>query len=465
MGAGIGGSALRVHLLVDGAEWAPRVLPDSSLEWIVPVRAGARIEAQRTSLNIFKQSCPYDPSEPCTPPLYAYDLRPVGLAGVHVEGVVPLQVLPPGAAAGDTALVAPGREATFTIQAVDGMTAPVWYFFAWEGSLTRLRDCSGQMSCTIIPPKRGSVIVYGKWNGYTFESEYLHIKTVPAQLQLKCNGAQDSVRITRADELTCNVSGATDITGWEFSADTYGYHNPAAGGTPFTGIEWKGRVVLSGTVTVNARVGGAVESKSVRVSVEARDWGGMTMPRSISEEPALHLPPRPDSLHHLGDIHHLMVVEFQHMENWAAIFTGPNANLAYLVKPPAEYEATVHVNRAALSRDSDFWNAQYTRQRSSGIVDCLQREADITDFIPVILQHEGVGFDPKSHAYLYVTTADRVGNPRYERVVGSTLQELADQATAVHAMAHDSAVAASARADSSGYAPTWCRFHFNYGGR
>lgn len=284
--------------------------------------------------------------------------------------------------------------------------------------------------------------------------------------ELKCNGAPNSVRITRADELTCKVSGATDITGWEFRADSSGYQNPAAGGTPFRGIEWKGRVVLSGTVTVNVRVGGAVESKSVRVSVEARDWGGMTMPRTVSEEdPALHLSPRPDSVQQLGDIHHSMAVEFQGMDKWAPIFSGPNANLAYLVEPPAEYVGTVHVNRAALSRDSDFWKAQYTRQRSSGVVDCLQRQEDITGFIPVILRHEGIGLDPKSHAYLYVTTADRVGNPRYERVVGSTLQELADQATAVLTMAHDSAKVASDLADSPGYAPPWCRFHFNYGGR
>jgi hypothetical protein len=192
----------------------------------------------------------------------------------------------------------------------------------------------------------------------------------------------------------------------------------------------------------------------------------MTMPRTVSEEnPALHLSPRPDSVQQLGDIHHVTDVTFRGMDNWAPIFSGPNANLAYLVKPPAEYTGKVHVNRAALSRDSDFWKAQYTRQRSSGVVDCLQREEDITGFIPVILRHEGIGFDPKSHAYLFVTTAERVGNPRYERVVGSTLQELTDKSAAILAMASDSAEVASALADSPGYAPTWCRFHFNYGRR
>jgi hypothetical protein len=322
--------------------------------------------------------------------------------------------------------------------------------------------CTGK-ECTFTPGAAGRMSV-ATWveGAYVEASEIVRVQP----MELKCNGAPDSVRITRADELTCKVSGATDITGWEFRADSSGYHNPAAGSTPFKGIEWKGRVVLSGTVTVNARVAGAVESKSVRVRVGVREWGAMMMPRSISEEnPTLRLSLRPDSVHDLGEIHQGMVVEFQGMDKWAPIFSGPNANLAYLVKPPAEYEATVHVNRAALSRDSDFWKAQYTRQRSSGVVDCLQREADITGFIPVILRHEGIGFDPKSHAYLYVTTADRVGNPRYERVVGSSLQEIADQSKSVLEMAHDSAEVASARADSPGYAPPWCRFHFNYGGR
>jgi hypothetical protein len=377
------------------------------------------------------------------------------------------------------AVVAPGKSATFTgkpwgdlrLRNKAGIFPRVWWVW-WPGDTTAVPNpyvrpevlpCDGQ-SCTYAPAMSGRLRVHTFVEGAPVEVDRL-VRVRKEQLELKCNGAQDSVRITRADEVSCEASGATDIVGWEFRADSSGYRNPAEGGTPFRGIAWKGRVVLSGTVTVEARVAGAEESKSVRVRVEAREWGGMMMPRSISEEPNTHLPPRPDSLHDLGDIHQGMELEFKGMEKWAGIFTGPNANLAYLIKPPAGYTALVHVNRVALSRDSEFWKAQNTRQRSSGVVDCLQREADITDFIPVILRHEGIGFDPKSHAYLYVTTADRVGNPRYERVVGSTLQELADQSAAVREMAHDSAVAATALADSPGYRPTWCRFHFNYRSR
>jgi hypothetical protein len=393
--------------------------------------------------------------------------------------VVTATELPEPLALDGPAVIAPGATMSVTARPwgdlrfrdLNGQSSDVrWFWYPNDTTgtppLPPRSICSGKPlgTCEYSPTESGRLHAWAHVEGALVETNKI-VRVRKEQFELKCNGAQDSVRITRADELNCEVSGATDITGWEFRADNSGYQNPAAGGTPIKGTEWKGRVVLSGTVTVTARVAGAEESKSVRVRVEAREWSGMTMPRSISEEPNTHLPLRPDSLHDLGDIHQGMELEFKGMDKWAPIFDGPNANLAYLVKAPAEYTALVHVNRAALSRDSDFWKAQYTRQRSSGVVDCLQREANITGFIPVILRHEGIGFDPKSHAYLYVTTADRVGNPLYERVVGSTLQELADQSAAVREMAHDSAVAATALADSPGYRPTWCRFHFNYRSR
>lgn len=324
--------------------------------------------------------------------------------------------------------------------------------------------CDGVV-CRWEPPQNGRMWAFTYVDGFGVDAQSQIVRVENVQLELKCNGTPDSVRVTRGNTVACEATGSTEILGWEFVADSSGYRNPAEGATPFKGTEWKGPVVLSGTVTVRARIGGNDESKAIRVRIAARDWNGMEMPRSITEEePATDLPLRPDSLHDLGHIHQTMDLEFGR-DKWEPILSGPNANLAYLVKPPAEYRAVVHVNRAALSRDSDFWNAQYSRQRSSGLVDCLQREENITGFIPVILRHEGIGFDPKSHAYLYVTTAERVGNPRYERVIGSTLRQLADEAEGVGALVRDSAVIATGRADSTGYAPQWCRFHFNYRGR
>lgn len=328
-----------------------------------------------------------------------------------------------------------------------------------------LYECTNQPTCSYTPQRNGRMGVHAhvQYNHIGVRGAVVRIDS--AQLELKCNGAADSLRITRADNVRCEVSGATDISGWSFQADSGGYRNPPDDGVTAVGARaWEGRMVLGGTVTVRARIAGKEESTSVRVGITAREWSGIQMIRNVEEQFATHLPARPDSLRQLGDIHQSMSIELSR-DKWEPILTGPNANLAYLVAPPATHHGIVHVNRVALSVGSDFWNAQYTRQRSSGVVDCLQREQDVVGFIPVVLRHEGIGVDPKSHASLYAAEADRVGNPRYEAIVGTTVQELADMAETVMALARDSAVIASARADSAGYRPPWCQFHFNYRGR
>jgi hypothetical protein len=260
--------------------------------------------------------------------------------------VVPIQVLPPGAAAGDTALVAPGREATFTIQAVDGMTAPVWYFFAWEGSLTRLRDCSGQMSCTIIPPKRGSVIVYGKWNGYTFGSEYLHIKTVAAELQLTCTPNP----VTRGAVIACSAAatgGTLDSLRWEFvgpSGDTVSGPDGIA--------SWGGTMVVGGTITVSARLNGSPASDDTLIVVEPRRWPRITV-RGIDDGHG-DLPNQPRHIHDLAHTH----PPFSPAP-WdvATISDGPNTGWAYLRSIANQFGAKIHIN-AGFQPGTPFYNMQ-----------------------------------------------------------------------------------------------------------
>ncbi len=325
-----------------------------------------------------------------------------------------------------------------------------------------VNDCGFQITCSYTPrgPGRMQATAWVEGRPVTVRSV---IASEGEPFELKCDGASDSLRITRASNVDCRVTGTDEITGWSFRADAGGYSNPAANATPFRGAVWDGKIVLSGIVSVSATVAGREDSRSVHIRVEGRDWTGISIPRDISEQPVPpnHLPARPDSVHQLGDIHQAMSLELGR-GMWEPILSGPNANLAFFTGVPAQYEAIVHVNRAALAVGSDFWNAQYTRQRSSGVVDCLQREADIVGFIPVVLRHEGIGFDPKSHAFLYVAEAERVGNPGYERAVAPTPQELADSAAIVLAAAHAAALRASAIADSAGYRPSWCRFHFNY---
>ena len=360
----------------------------------------------------------------------------------------------------------PGR-LTWYYAPGDTLPEPV---HAATGFMYVIPGCLEEKVCEHAPDKSGRLVVSGFVEGTSVFRKSHVIRVDSARLELSCNGQDSILTIDRAETVTCTPrvapkGGTPEILRWEFAADNSDYQNPAPGGAPFTGAEWSGRVVLSGTVTVHARVAGEPTSDAVKVQVRPRDWSGLQIPRNVTEDPAAtDLPHRPDSLHMLGHIHQGMAVTLSR-EMWEPILSGPNMNLAYLVKPPAEYTGSIHVNRVALSVGSDFYNAQPTRQRSSGVMDCLQREADVVGFIPVILQHEGIGLDPKSHAYLYVTEAERVGNPLYERIVGNSLQDLANKSAGVLATARDSAVLASARADSAGYRPQWCRFTFRYRSR
>src|SRR5687767_9508041 len=55
----------------------------------------------------------------------------------------------------------------------------------------------------------------------------------------------------------------------------------------------------------------------------------------------------------------------------------------------------------------------------------------------------------------FVTEAERAGNPQFERIVGTSLQDLADQSDPVVKSIAGLAETASARADSAGYALPW----------
>lgn len=351
-----------------------------------------------------------------------------------------------------------------------------WYYFpgdtvgepsnSFVGPFVSLTHCWDKPTCEYQPQVSGRMLVSGyvEGRGATWKSEI--VRVVDSELELTCPET-----VERGSEMTCTAqaapSGTAEIIGWEFVADGMDYRNPTAGASPFTGTVWKGPMVVGGTVTVRGRIAGREEAKSAHVVVTPRDWSSRAFPAVAVEEPipdAETMPTRPVVIQQLGHIHNLLTTAVRR-EHWEPIFAGPNANLAYLVDVPVSYRGSIHVNRTALAVGSDFWNAQYTRQRSADVVDCLRREEDIVGFIPVILRHEGVGFDPKSHAFLFREAVQRVGNSRFEAVIGASLQELVDQADGIARVAGDSASVAANLADTPGYAPQWCRFNFNYTGR
>jgi hypothetical protein len=166
-----------------------------------------------------------------------------------------------------------------------------------------VNECGFQTTCSFMPPGPGRMEATAWVEGrpVTVRSGNAHVDT----LELNCNGSPDSLSVTRADDVRCVVSGTTQVIGWDFTADADDYRNPSAGGAPFKGLEWKGPVVLSGTITVRAVVAGQENTRSARVTVMPRSWAGKQMPRQVAEEPVpvAHLPTRPDSLKQLGHIH------------------------------------------------------------------------------------------------------------------------------------------------------------------
>jgi hypothetical protein len=402
------------------------------------------------------------------------------------QSVTLMEIPQPLDVAGPSAL-RPGEAGTWTatiardlrLRGLDGTPAAVTWYFARGDSLPVANETAPRvligacttLECTYTPPASGRLEAVTSVERKSVRVKSQVVRVQESELVLTCNGveAPGAATLERTGSIDCGVraepSGDAEIIGWEFVADSIDYRNPAPGATPFRGIVWSGTMVVGGTVRVRARLEGEVEPRSaqVQVKVTPRAWSGRAFPTQVEEEPATDLPPRPDSVQHLGEIQHFLATEVSR-DKWEPILSGPNANLGYLVDLPVSYRGTIHVNRTALAVGSDFWNAQPTRQRSVGVVDCLRREEDILGFIPVILRHEGLGFDPKSHAFLYVEEAKRVGNPRFEAVVGTSLGELADQAEAISDLVHDAARTASDLADTPGYRPSWCRFNFNYSG-
>jgi hypothetical protein len=269
-------------------------------------------------------------------------------------------------------LVAEGQEATFTLEAVDGITRPQWYFFAWEGSVRLLRDCFGQLTCTVIPPKRGSVIVYGAWNGYAFGSEYLHIKTAPADsarganLALTCTGDLGVNRVTRGGTISCNATkdpaDAPDpliVTGWSFDGVTRADGQSAS-------TEWVGQMARSGTILVRGRIGSATErNASAAIEVVDREWAGRAPVFSIrriqnGEDDRLTLSSQVRWAHDLGaaDFFPVESEDDTPPEVSTVIQGGPNDGIAFFGDLSFRVFALYVLNDAAMTRGSDFYEAQ-----------------------------------------------------------------------------------------------------------
>jgi hypothetical protein len=339
---------------------------------------------------------------------------------------------------------------------------------AWQ-----IFSCWLQTTCTFTPPAnlngRMQVVAYVEGRLVIGRSDYVRAK--PEQepkLVLTCNTRSDSVVVERGGNIDCRAE-ATPAPGgpikWKFVADGFPYTNPTEGSTAHTGGSWGGTMVVGGTITVSATIGSRPFEAQMQVRVRGRDWRGKEFEAIVVEDQpdADEFTARPPDVGELGHIHNTAQIAVVR-GTWEPVLSGPNSLLGYFVKVPINYRGRVHVNRLALSVGSDFWSAQREtlprNLRPGHAVPCIR--SDVVPFIPVVQKHEGIGLDPKSHAYLWIEEGKKEFGPAAEPIVGTSADDLFERVQAVLDPAIEKANAASDLADSAGNRPTYCTFNYQY---
>jgi hypothetical protein len=298
-------------------------------------------------------------------------------------------------------VVAPGQPVTFDVVTYPGTAELVWRFLRTDSNEWVYPDECRRMtsSCTFVPPSGGHMQVYGRWfmlrEDYYATSEPVTVQQV--SLVLRCNGHGGPVALTRGDDLSCeaatNPPGAalTDIR-WNFT-DTTGNQIPGPSGLP----SWKGRMVVSGEIGINALLNGAPVSATKRITVRDRRW-----PRPAvrpHEEPATHLPSpanvtRPG---HLADSH--VDDAPSPPVTGVRIGEGPNAGWWYVANPIQDIRVTVHINEAAFQTGSAWYNLQTGgtwTDPSTGIrhPNGYCRTWQVPELRRLTREHEGSGASP-----------------------------------------------------------------------
>lgn len=218
---------------------------------------------------------------------------------------------------------------------------------------------------------------------------------VPADFRVECSPSP----VIRGGSVTCQATvqpagTAFNITEWRFTSDQ-GF--AAVRTADISATSWSGTIGTSGDVSVTARVGDRELTKGATITVTPRDWSSKTVSDDIQEVPNDHLPLLVTNAHELGDVHQTLT------DRWEAVTTviadGPNEGLAFLSDLPFVHEARIHVNRQALARRSPFWDRHAQANIFPG--GTCNRDYLTNQLPPLILAHEGLNLEEKSHTWFY----------------------------------------------------------------
>ncbi|HEX8393739.1 MAG TPA: hypothetical protein VF665_15470 [Longimicrobium sp.] len=306
--------------------------------------------------------------------------------------------------------------------------------------------CQDKLVCQFTPTGPGRMLVYTTVEGAPVEeSQVLRIAGTScgpegaeravshgavgcqpdARIELACEGDQGRGRVTRGQSMRCTVrkepeeaTGELVVEGWKFTGtDSRGvvYVNPDldAGDGAVTDLVWEGKMALSGTVEVRARIGdGQLETRQAPVTVIARDWFQEPIPSRITRLNTLQeynaavpdtrylLPDYPTQDHELG--RSLQRAEAREPAEVLGFINdyGPNHRLAYMAAVPVRISMAVFVHPELENRGQFYRRQAEQLPARAAHPPCLQ--GHWSNYLNETLIHEGADYagrpvDPRSH--------------------------------------------------------------------
>lgn len=249
-------------------------------------------------------------------------------------------------------------------------------------------------------------------------------------LELSCVGDLGENRVTRGEQLTCTAKGSTPgdsiaVESWSFSGtDSRGqpYVFPGRDDGPITDNPWRGKMAVSGEITVRASInGGTPQDKQVPITVQAREWANEPLQSTVRLANYAEFSSHPDAPPaHPVTVHDLGITYFggeypAPQEPGVLAFIddfGPNHYLAYLTRIPVELDIAIVVS-PAMSRGSDFY-----RQQRDNVRDVAQGapcvKSGFDRYVELILAHEGYPSTPQSHSGVFLREYRQRASERVE---------------------------------------------------
>jgi hypothetical protein len=297
-------------------------------------------------------------------------------------------------------------------------------------------------------------------------------------LKLSCAGDLGENRVTRGEVIACTPKtepegGEIEIETWSFTGtDSHGepYRFPEEMDGPLTDSIWRGRMVLSGTVSGRASVnGGEPQEVSLQVTVQARPWENHPVRANVRKvaweafSASRRPPPYPRGVRDLGRTTFIVrpLPLTLHVIGEIDDF-GPNHYLLYLKEIPVELDFPVLVHPEMETR-GEFW-----RHQSAGApaferdASCVRTQFD--RYVQLILAHEGVPPSPQSHTGVFIAEFQKLAGPVLEDVVypNSDRQGFADDVDARLAPVYTQSLAAADEPVDEHYGvPFGCTFNYS----